>query len=64
MSTFKLQFDTGNAAFTDGDGPDEAARILRLIADRAESRDGGGAIYDVNGNRIGTWSAEYPEVEE
>ena len=54
---FKLEFDTGNAAFDDDMRRDECARILRAVADLLEhgSQDGAG-VYDLNGNRVGTWS--------
>src|SRR5688572_12087910 len=62
MSTeLKIEFDTGNAAFDDGNGPEECARILRNIADRMRFRgDTDGGIMDSNGNRIGSWSVEFP----
>ena len=54
---FSLSFDTGNAAFDDGNRKAEAARILRDIADKMESgrQIGGGPVYDLNGNKIGHW---------
>lgn len=58
-----IKFDTGNAAFDDGNGPAEAARILKGIAARLESGLDSGTVRDSNGNRIGTWSAEFPEPE-
>lgn len=53
---FKLHFDTDNAAFSD-DPANEAARILREIADKLERGEslGGGPIRDANGNRVGHW---------
>lgn len=58
---FKLEIDTGNAAFDDDNGGAgaEIARILRKLADRVES-DGymSGTVSDINGNRVGTWSRE------
>jgi hypothetical protein len=54
---FKLEFATDNAAFQDGARIDEAARILREIADKMESKAqlGGGRVRDVNGNTVGHW---------
>lgn len=60
---FSLRFDTGNAAFADGCGPTEAARILRHAANLAENGNVRGVLHDVNGNRIGEWSAEYTADE-
>lgn len=57
MAAFKLEFDTGNAAFDDGNAEVEAARILRTIAERLEDHNAG-SIYDINGNRIGFWSID------
>lgn len=54
-----VNFGTDNACFDDGNGPAEAARILRLLADKIEAGSEGGLLYDENGNRIGEWSAEY-----
>lgn len=66
MSTsLTLSFDTGNAAFDDDNGPAEAARILRNIAQRIEFADAtDGSILDINGNRIGQWSVDFPELED
>lgn len=61
---FKLEFNTGNAAFVDDDGNalagPEIARILREIADRYDSgvwSTNGPAlpVFDVNGNKIGSY---------
>lgn len=53
---FKLEFETGNAAFDDM--PEiEVARILRQIADRIEGPAGrfyDAPVRDINGNRIGS----------
>lgn len=52
---FKLEFETGNAAF-DGDlAWMEIDTILRAVADRAGDGQTSGAIRDSNGNRIGAW---------
>lgn len=59
-----IRFDTGNAAFDDGNGPEEAARALRIIAGKVSSGQDSGSVFDSNGNRIGEWSAEFPEAEE
>lgn len=52
---FKAQFSTDNAAFEDCPAT-EAARILRVIADKLEQGESfGGPIRDTNGNTIGQW---------
>lgn len=52
---FKLEFETGNAAF-DGDlAWMEIDTILRAVADRAGDGQTSGTIRDSNGNRIGAW---------
>jgi len=53
--TLKVEFETDNAAFED---PGEAARILHKIADAIEAGSTLGAIHDINGNRIGSYSFE------
>ncbi|USN14482.1 hypothetical protein PAPPERLAPAPP_01130 [Brevundimonas phage vB_BpoS-Papperlapapp] len=50
---FKLEIDTGNAAFDDDAKPGELARILRDLADKIENGADMGAVRDVNGNRVG-----------
>ena len=61
MAEFKLEFDMGNAAFADGAGPDEVARILRQIAKRIEDRThDDGPIIDCNGNTVGRWHMSLP----
>jgi hypothetical protein len=51
---FKLEFETGNAAFTDN-LREECARILRKIADQLESGRECGRCMDYNGNAVGDW---------
>lgn len=52
---FKLEFETGNAAF-DGDlAWMEIDTILRAVADRAGDGQTSGTIRNSNGNRIGAW---------
>jgi len=42
-----------NAAFEDGEGKPELARILRRLADKVEAGDEPPFLYDVNGNKVG-----------
>lgn len=63
MAACTVTFDTGNAAFDGGNGPAEAAGILRRVAEKLEAGHEGGSIHDSNGNRIGSWSVEYPDEE-
>lgn len=56
---FKLEIDTGNAAFdNDGEGDchGEVARILRDLADKIEGGHGHGNLHDINGNRVGNFT--------
>ena len=55
---FKLEFRTGNAAFSHGDGPYEVKRILLDVAKQVESGRTSGKIMDVNGNCIGEFVAD------
>ena len=51
-----ITIDTGNAAFEDGAGGSEVARILRTLADRYENDglwDQTHTLRDINGNRVG-----------
>lgn len=51
----KIEFKTGNEAFS-GDSFDfEVARILRDVASKIETGVTEGIIRDVNGNTIGTF---------
>lgn len=50
---FKLEIETGNAAFDDEGAAYEIARILRALADRIENGDSAGSVRDVNGNKVG-----------
>jgi hypothetical protein len=64
MANFTLSFNMDNAAFADGNHPDEVARILRDIAARVgEQGDEYGIIYDYNGNVVGNWDMTTPETE-
>lgn len=51
---FRLTFNMDNEAFA-GDGCDEAARILREVANKVEAGRTEGSIMDANGNNVGTW---------
>jgi len=58
---FSISFDTDNAAFGDGDPivmSSEIARILHEIAEDVSHGQTGGKVYDVNGNRIGSFRLE------
>jgi hypothetical protein len=52
MRRFELKFDCENAAF-EGDPETEVARILRNIAEKVAMGFEQGAVYDINGNRVG-----------
>ncbi len=59
---FTIDISTGSSAF-DADegggegGRDEIARILLDLANRLQNgSEGGGGLYDINGNRVGSWN--------
>lgn len=58
---FKLEIECNNAAFEDAPD-DEIARILRSCARRLEigfeGVSGRNALFDANGNRVGTFQLE------
>ena len=57
---FKVEIDTGNAAFEEGH--DELARIIRKLGEDIHTwRDTEGALFDYNGNRVGTYWSEDDE---
>lgn len=51
----KIEFKTGNSAFSDGNMELEIARILKKIAYQIESGYDNDKIRDFNGNTIGSW---------
>jgi len=53
---FKLEFEMGNAAFSDGEKEYEVARILKEIAEKVAFGKTEGSVADINGNKIGEWS--------
>lgn len=56
-----VQFKKGyadNAAFQDGNKQAEVARILRKVAEKVEAGEDSGPCMDINGNKVGTWSAK------
>lgn len=56
IQMFKLEIETGNAAFED-DARIEVARILREVAARLErDLETTRGIQDLNGNTVGRWS--------
>jgi len=57
--SFRLEINTGNAAFDDEDLAPEVARILSELATKLDdgmySMNADVPLYDVNGNRVGSW---------
>lgn len=52
---FQLQFETGNAAFDGKERVPEVVRCLQMVASKLTGGATEGPVYDVNGNRIGSW---------
>lgn len=52
---FKLEIETGNAAFDDEGKAYEIARILRDLADKIENGAEAGSVRDINGNKVGSY---------
>lgn len=60
---FKIEIDTGNAAFCDEmtgekDAFTEAIEVTRILNEvRSQIREGrrSGSCIDINGNRVGNW---------
>lgn len=50
----RIQLETDNAAFDEGNLPFEAARIIREAAEALESGRRSFPLRDVNGNRVGS----------
>ena len=50
---FRLEFETDNAAFEDGNG--EAVRLLLQVAARVQAGETEGLVRDINGNLVGAW---------
>lgn len=56
----KIEIKTGNAAYSDGDkltneGRELLAINLKVIANMIVNGENGGAIMDINGNKVGKW---------
>jgi hypothetical protein len=73
MSTrygLSLKLDCDNAAFSDGNRPNEVARILRRLADQIETiplsdnQRIDGRLVDFNGNACGTWEAKPRRIRD
>ena len=66
MAQFTMTIEMGNAAMrTYADIAQATRRIFADFANRPELlQDDTGRIYDVNGNKVGTWSADEVEPEE
>ena len=58
MGKHSITIHTDNAAFSD-DPNAETARILRHIADQVEQGVDHIPVYDINGNRVGTYMYEH-----
>ena len=61
---FKLEIETGGAAFRDEDGESldpNATEVLRILWDvicKLEAGYTDGSVIDVNGNKVGNWRYE------
>lgn len=51
----KIEFDTDNDAFADGNADYEIIRILDSIKLKVSQGYNEGVIIDINGNKIGNW---------
>ena len=61
----KIEFETSNGMFDDGGGgAAEIDLILRKISEAYSNGSNAGAIRDLNGNRIGSWSATIDAEDE
>ena len=56
MAKFTLTITCDNAAFEDGGGETEVARILRETAERVEDGTRTGNLLDINGNVVGSYT--------
>lgn len=52
----KLEMETENEAFQNGEIHYEIARILKEIAQKLEKLQDDGVIHDINGNKVGKWA--------
>jgi hypothetical protein len=66
MAEFTLTIELGNEAMrTYADIAGSVKRIFEDFARRDElAQDDAGRIYDVNGNKVGSWSLDEVEPEE
>ena len=58
----KIELDTSNDAFADGNQSAEVARILRHAASMIERGSHGAGLRDINGNEVGRFSLERPPM--
>jgi hypothetical protein len=67
---FSLKLDCSNAAFDEGQRPNEVARILRRLADQIEivplsdNQRIDGRLFDANGNTCGSWEAKPRRIRD
>ena len=68
MNMFSLDIKTDNAAFGEDEGGHtaasvaaEVARILRELAQDIENGGDGGAVMDLNGNKVGRYRLEFED---
>jgi hypothetical protein len=58
----RVKIETDNAAFA-GDGEQEVARLLRIVAERVADGQLDGVIRDINGNRCGEFDLRLERVQ-
>ena len=66
MSSFKLEFECDNAAFSWEGRFDESevAGIIQSVANRVRAGITEGLVHDSNGNKVGSWGLDIDEEEE
>jgi hypothetical protein len=65
MTTFALTIDSDNAAFDDGEGGrHEVVRLLGVALRNIKDGRNDQTLFDVNGNKVGSYVFEPSEIEE
>jgi hypothetical protein len=65
MTMFTLNIKSGDAAMADSaeGARSEIHRLLTRVASQVLDGNDSGHLHDINGNRCGSWWADYPEPE-
>lgn len=64
MTRLEVEIESSNAAFSDGNAPEECALILLGVAQKLRGGYESGSLLDTNGNTVGRWTLQQEDDDD